>query len=230
MDSLTSITVAVGQFEDLVARGLRGLIEDDPSLELVATDITHERLPAVLRAHRPSVAIVNFGSLRDPFEIRQLSAENPATHLVVLANRPSPTECAQLLAFGASACVAKSTQARDILNAIHLASRGMQLAPHKTHGAQAIGSELLTLRESDVLAQLQQRRSNAQIAAELHISVETVRTHARNIYRKLGVASRRDLLTPPAVVHDVRTPSAVVHDVRTASRIPARRRRLRAVS
>jgi DNA-binding NarL/FixJ family response regulator len=218
----TSTTVALAQFEDLVARGLRGLIEDDPSLELVASDITHERLPAVLRAHRPSVAIVNFGSLRDPFEIRQLTAENPETHMVVLANRPSPTECAQLLAFGASACVAKSTQMRDILNAVHLASRGMQLMPREPQGRQAIGSELLTQRESEVLAQLQQRRSNAQIAAELHISVETVRTHARNVYRKLGVASRRDLLSAPAVVHDLRA----------APRVPARHRRtaLRSVS
>ena len=47
-----------------------------------------------------------------------------------------------------------------------------------------------------MLAQLQQRRSNAQIAADLHISIETVRTHARHIYRKLGVASRRELLAP----------------------------------
>ena len=53
-----------------------------------------------------------------------------------------------------------------------------------------------------MLGQLQQRRSNAQIAAELHISVETVRTHARHIYRKLGVASRRELLYIRQAVSD----------------------------
>src|SRR5439155_8051801 len=46
-------TVLVGRFEDLIARGLRGLIDDDLSLTLVATDIAQERLPVVLAVHRP---------------------------------------------------------------------------------------------------------------------------------------------------------------------------------
>ena len=48
-----------------------------------------------------------------------------------------------------------------------------------------------------MLELLQDGQSNAEIAAALHVGVETVRTHARNIYRKLGVSTRRDLrLTP----------------------------------
>jgi len=44
-----------------------------------------------------------------------------------------------------------------------------------------------------VLELLQNGASNAQIAHQLSIGIETVRTHARNIYRKLGIASRREL-------------------------------------
>jgi DNA-binding CsgD family transcriptional regulator len=95
--------------------------------------------------------------------------------------------------------LSKRTQTRDVLNAIHLASRGMQLIPRSGFGAPD-GSGLLTRREAEVLAKLHQRRTNAQIAADLHISVETVRTHARHIYRKLGVSSRRELLAPLTLV------------------------------
>jgi DNA-binding NarL/FixJ family response regulator len=200
-------TVVIGHFEDLILRGLRGLIEDDARLALVADDVAHERLAVLLAAQEPDVAILNFGSLTSPFEIRELGAHHPRTHLVVLANHPSTAECVQLLAFGASACMSKATEARDIMHAIHLASRGMQLIPRESAGADAAASELLTLRESEVLAHLQRRRSNAQIAAELHISVETVRTHARNIYRKLGVSSRQDL-------HGVRDAAPSLTDTR----------------
>jgi DNA-binding NarL/FixJ family response regulator len=144
------------------------------------------------------VAIVNFGSLRSPIEVRDLHAGHPATRLVVLANHPSPSECNQMLAFGATACLSKETQARDILNAIHLASRGLHVLPKTAREfglTEPPGPELLTPREADVLELLQLGRSNAQIAMELNVGVETVRTHARNIYRKLGVKTRRELAT-----------------------------------
>jgi DNA-binding NarL/FixJ family response regulator len=195
MAATIPITVAIGQFDDLIARGLRGLIEDDPRLELVAEDVATPQLTMILPARRPDVVILDSARLRSPVEVRTLTARHPDTHLLLLAERPSSVECAQLLAFGAAACLAKATQARDVLNAIHLASRGLQLTPRDGAGV-APGSGLLTAREADVLAGLQQRRSNAQIAADLHVSIETVRTHARHIYRKLGVASRRELLAP----------------------------------
>jgi two-component system nitrate/nitrite response regulator NarP len=198
MPGTSPITVAVGRFDDLLARGLRGLIEDDPELGLVAVDVPTAQLAGALRSIRPDVAMLDVGSLSSPVEVRQLTGRNPATHLVLLADEPSGVECSQLLAFGAAACLAKTTQTRDVLNAIHLASRGLQITPRDRNGS-APGFGLLTPRESDVLAELQRRRTNAQIAADLHISIETVRTHARHIFRKLGVASRRELLAsaPP---------------------------------
>ncbi len=195
MPDTQPILVALGRFDDLLARGLRGLVEDDPTLELVAEDVSAPQLTMVLRARRPRVVILDAARLRTPADVRNLTARHPGTHVMLLADRPSSVESAQLLAFGAAACLAKATQARDVLNAIHLASRGLQLTPRDGSGI-APGSGLLTAREADVLAGLQQRRSNAQIAAELHISIETVRTHARHIYRKLGVSSRRELLAP----------------------------------
>ena len=71
------------------------------------------------------------------------------------------------------------------------------------------GNEL-TAREAEVLELLQDGRTNAEIATELTIGIETVRTHARNIYRKLGVPSRRELARmaqqEPVVVDDERRP------------------------
>ncbi len=201
MSPRTPISVVLARFEDIVGLGLRSLIEDDEHLELVASDVPHQDLYRVLGQHRPRVAILNFGSLNSPVEVRALHRTFPTTRLVVLANRPMPSECRQMLSFGATACLAKNTEARDVLHAIHLASRGLHVLPPSTSEAssmEATGPELLTTREADVMEHLQAGRSNAEIAQELHISVETVRTHARHVYRKLGVKTRRELRGLPA--------------------------------
>ena len=65
--------------------------------------------------------------------------------------------------------------------------------PRGAHTGPVHGG-VLTQRESDVLLLLREDRSNAEIALTLQIGVETVRTHARSVYRKLGVPSRRALI------------------------------------
>ena len=150
-----------------------------------------------LAEHAPDVAILNFGSLTSPAELRDLHVAYPETRLLVLANNPTAAECRQMIGFGATACLAKSTEARDIRHAIYLASRGLHVMPPAGMQAfQPSGPAPLTAREADVLELLQSGQSNAEIAASLHVSVETVRTHARHIYRKLGVSSRRELRSP----------------------------------
>ena len=189
------VTVLLAQFEDLVGAGLRSLLDEDAHLQIVAVDVHVDALDGMIAAHTPHVAILNFGSLRTPAEIRRLSAAHPHTRLVVLANHPTPGECAQLLALGATACLGKDVEARDVLNTIHLASRGLHVLPHATPGAAGgpLLPDVLTPREADVLDQLQLGRSNSEIAAALSVSVETVRTHARSVFRKLGVKGRREL-------------------------------------
>jgi DNA-binding NarL/FixJ family response regulator len=188
------IDIAVAQFEDIVNRGLQSLIDGDPHLRLVATDVPLEQMDATLGVHDPDVVILNFASLSSPSELRDLHAGFPDVRLMVLANNPTPAECRQMIGFGATACLAKNTEARDVLHTIYLASRGMHVLPsagESIHGPA--GPTPLTAREADVLELLQSGSSNAEIAATLHVGVETVRTHARHIYRKLGVSTRREL-------------------------------------
>jgi DNA-binding NarL/FixJ family response regulator len=192
-----AISVAACGFEDLVRLGLQVLVDADEHLELLAADLPLDRLDSFLEDLRPSVLLLNFGALASAADVHRLHAAHEDVRIVVLANRPTPVESNQLLALGATACLGKEVQARDIRNAIHLASRGLHVLPRTTagDGQETVGGgpELLTPREADVLDLLRQGRSNAEIANALTVSVETVRTHRRNIYRKLGVRTRREL-------------------------------------
>ena len=189
------ITLLLGEFPDLLAYGFRALLREDDRLQVLATDVPMDRMEAAIAETEPDVAMFDFGALRSPVQVHQLNESQPETHLVIVVDRATAAECNQLLAFGATAVLQRDTQRRDILTALHLASRGMHVLPG-AGGAiteESYGPDLLTQREAEVLELLQQNVSTAKIAAELHVGVETVRTHARNINRKLGVTSRRDL-------------------------------------
>jgi DNA-binding NarL/FixJ family response regulator len=208
-------TVVSTTFEDLVAIGLKALICEDPNLEIVAADVPMDGLERAIERHRPDVVLLNFGTIGPPGQVLRLHRAYPQTRIVVLANRPTAAECNQMLSFGATACLSKETEGRDIVNAIHLASRGMHLLPRSAAAGGLLrsdvrGAELLTPREAEVLELLQDGAQNAEIAHQLSIGVETVRTHARHIYRKLGIGSRRELTglarQDPIVVDEQRRP------------------------
>jgi NarL family two-component system response regulator LiaR len=185
------------EFEDLVELGLAQLLSDEHNISVLEAGVPIETIEAALERHAPDVLLVNFGSLASPAAVAQLHQQFPGTRVVVLANRPTAQECNQLLSLGATGCISKETEGRDVVNAVHLASRGMHVLPRSAGvvgGRSGVsGSDLLTPREADVLELLQQGAANAQIAHSLSIGIETVRTHARNIYRKLGISSRREL-------------------------------------
>jgi DNA-binding NarL/FixJ family response regulator len=187
----------IARFDDLLQGGLRELLGQDENIEIVAAGVEARRMSVTLAGHRPSVAILDGEALPRLSEVREITARHPNTKLVVLTHAPSAAVCAQLVAFGASACLDTRTQSRDVLSAIHLASRGMRLTPDPPADGEPSyeGSPpALTAKETEVLPMLREGRSNAEIALDLNVGIETIRTHARNLYRKLGVSSRRELI------------------------------------
>ncbi len=98
MSLRSPVSVMIGRFEDLVGRGLRALIEEDANLAVVAHDVPPELIARTVAEHAPQVALLNFGSLQRPTDVRELAGSNPGTRLIVLANRPSPpsaTRCSR---------------------------------------------------------------------------------------------------------------------------------------
>jgi DNA-binding NarL/FixJ family response regulator len=146
--------------------------------------------------------------------LEALIGEEPSLELVA-RDVPMPEVEAAVAKHSPSS---KDTEARDIINAIHLASRGMHVLPRSAAeggGLDRLGDRGadLTRREAEVLELLQDGWTNAQISDKLSIGIETVRTHARSIYRKLGIASRRELARQarqePVVVDEERRPVPV---------------------
>ena len=98
---------------------------------------------------------------------------------------------ARLIHEQAIQAVARCEDPGTLTERLTRAERRLQFAPSRTTRA-SVRAEALSEAELAVLRLLRSELSQREIAAELHLSFNTVKTHARNIYRKLGVAERAE--------------------------------------
>jgi DNA-binding NarL/FixJ family response regulator len=194
------ITIALGQFEELVGRGLAQLLRDDhPSSRIIATELDNAGLIQVAEQEAPRVIALDESAVIDPAMLRRLRVARPTVAVVVIAHEPTSAYGMLSLASGAS-CVARSASAADIFAAIHLAAKGGRMfvpaAGQRTERTLP-PKGLLTAREIDVLELLSRNEPYAAIAYALKISIETARTHGANIRLKLGVSSKQELVGIP---------------------------------
>ena len=95
--------------------------------------------------------------------------------------------------------IAALPPAQDGFDALWIAAQAAAepRAPQRVKSQPTAGQQarvLLTYREMDVLSLLCERLTNKEIAYKLGVSPETVRQHTVNLYRKLGVAGRRQAI------------------------------------
>lgn len=136
--------------------------------------------------------------------IAWLKPIRPDIQFMILSAYDDADRIFKALKAGATGYILKSTEAAKLIAALHDLRKGgspmSNEVARKVVNAfqQEIGyedaKESLSLREREVLQQLSKGFSYKDIAEKLFISVETVRTHIRNIYEKLHAGSRKEAL------------------------------------
>jgi len=98
---------------------------------------------------------------------------------------------------GALGYICKDVTPEELVDAIRTVAKGRKYIPSDVAAilSEHIGSEELTRAESNILRMIVGGMSNKEIAFALDISENTVKTHARNIFDKLGVSDRTSAAT-----------------------------------
>jgi DNA-binding NarL/FixJ family response regulator len=136
-----------------------------------------------------------FGRAHLGFEaLRRLIADERCGRVVVYSTDDDPARIQTALALGASGFISKTATAAELVQAIEAVAAGEQavlVSGRRTVDAGWPGQNWnLTARESEVLAMLTAGLRNREIADALYVSVDTVKTHLRHIYRKLETNTR----------------------------------------
>jgi DNA-binding NarL/FixJ family response regulator len=180
-------SIVLGCLPDLVAFGLDRLIVDRSDLQAEQRRVRLCDMPVVLRALRPDVAIIDGGRLESVGQLRRLATAEPGTAMLVMMPCWSSREAKRLVTLGAGGCLGYAQDARDIITAIHVVSRGLRvIGSDPTNGTAPLTESALTPREAEVLELIQCGLGPKAAAAALGISPGAVRAHRRRVEEKTG--------------------------------------------
>jgi NarL family two-component system response regulator LiaR len=190
----------------IVRRGLRSFLEAFPDIAVVGESSSGEAVLEQVESWLPDVVIMDLlmpGGMDGIETTRQVRSMTPHTQIVVLTAHTDDARVVAALRAGAIGYVRKDAEPEMLLAAVRAAARGQSMLDPAVAGTvlQELVSSTemrhdLTERELDVLRLLAHGRTNREIAEELVLGEETVKTHVGNILAKLHLAHRTQ-----AVVH-----------------------------
>ena len=193
-----SYAVMIVDDHPLMRRGIRQLLELDPTFNVVAEASSGSEAIALASRAQPDVILLdlNMKGLSGLDTLKALRNEGVDARIIILTVSDSRSDVYALVDAGADGYLLKDSEPETLLSQIHQAASGKNVFSDIISEYLASRTELtdpfadLTERELDVLQEVARGLSNKQIASQLHISEETVKVHIRNLLRKLHVRSR----------------------------------------
>ena len=191
------IRLVIADDHPVVRAGLRALLDGAVDIDVVGEAATPDEAAALVASVDPDLVLMDlqFGQDRTGADAtRQIRSTDAAPYVLVLTNYDSDGDILGAVEAGASGYLLKDTPPDELLAAVRAAAAGESaLAP-------AVASRLmarmraprvsLSAREIEVLVLVAEGASNVDVAARLHITDATVKSHLVHVFSKLGVGSR----------------------------------------
>lgn len=204
---MNTIRILLADDHGVMRAGLKMFINAEAGMKVVGEASNGVEACAAAEQLKPDVLIMDL-SMPDMDGIQATEAirlNSPDTKILVLTVHEDAGYVRQLFQKGAAGYLAKSAVAEQLPTAIRqVMSGGTYLDPQlaaklveQTSGSSANGhrdDRALSEREADVLRRVAWGHSNAEIAAQLHVSVRSVETYKARMMQKLGLRTRSDVV------------------------------------
>jgi two-component system, NarL family, response regulator NreC len=198
------ITLVLADDHAVVRSGLRLLLEAEEGLTVLAEAGDVDGAVRSVLGHKPDVLVLDLNMPGEQTSLEampRIAEVSPNTRIVVLTMQEDPQFARQALRSGALAYVLKEAADAELVEAVRRAAAGetylnprlgaaLAAAPPETSGPP----DDLTEREAEVLRLIALGHTNAEIGAQLFLSVRTVESHRAHIQQKLRLSSRAELV------------------------------------
>ncbi|MDP6511765.1 MAG: response regulator transcription factor [SAR202 cluster bacterium] len=205
---MDTIRVVVADDHDLFRRGLTEVLEEEDDTDVVGQAADGREASEQAGTHQPDVVMMDLnmpgqGGIEATAYIGQ---KWPDVKVLVLTVSEEPNDLFRALGVGALGYVLKTASPSEIVDALRQVYQGWvvvspAMAPRfmadlsQPAPKDAVATEIdtqLTAREQDVLKLVARGMSNAEIAGDLIVSENTVKTHVKNVLGKLQMKNRAE--------------------------------------
>jgi DNA-binding NarL/FixJ family response regulator len=187
-------SVLVCDDSPLAREALRRAVATVPGVERVTTAANGEEVLRRWGADRSDLILmdVRMPGLGGVETVRRLLSADPGARIIMLTVAEDLDGVALAVAAGARGYLHKDASRAELRATVTqaLADPTWRLAPRRLRSAEMGAAPTLTAREIQVLEGMSHGRSNAEIGRELFLSEDTVKTHARRLFKKLGASDR----------------------------------------
>jgi DNA-binding NarL/FixJ family response regulator len=187
-------TVLVCDDSPLARETIRRTVAGLPGVGRVTVAGSGEEVLARWETERPELVLmdVRMPGLGGVESVRRLVTTHPRASVVMLTVAEDHEGVARAVAGGARGYIVKDISRDELAATVTqaLADSVGRPIPRPAHSPELGDAPPLTEREMQVLTGMSRGRSNAEIGRELYLSEDTVKTHARRLFRKLGASDR----------------------------------------
>jgi two-component system, NarL family, response regulator DegU len=203
---MSRVRVLIADDRPIFRAGVQGMLRDFPEIDIVGEAMTGRQAVERSRRLKPDVILMdlNMPEMGGIAATRAIKEEDPERVVLALTISEAEEDIVEMVAAGASGYVLKDVDPASLARSIQEAHAGrFQLDDALTRQViMRLGStlrkprrhlvEALTERETEILRMVVEGKGNKAIASRLGLSEGTIKSHLRNIYRKLQVQTRAE--------------------------------------
>jgi len=182
----------------LMRIGMKAVIQGQEDMTIVGEAKDGNKAIQLFRRLHPDVVLMD---LRMPGKTgveatAAIVAEFPQARVLLISNYDGDEDISQAMDAGAAGYLFKSIMEDEMLNAIRQVHAGKRYLPRAVtlRLRERTAPVRLTQRENDILSMLGKGFSNKELANVLGVSADTVKTHLKNLFRKLNVSDRAEAM------------------------------------
>ena len=196
------IRILIVDDHEMVREGLMAMLRPEPDFEVVGQSGSGENVHELVQSTKPDIVLLD-ARLPDMSGVevcRRLTRTHPRVAVVILTTYTDVELVQECLQAGARGYVVKDVEKFSLKESIRAVSRGQavlapqvagQIIDRVRKGGETVERPAgLNASQLAILRLISRGHSNREIAADVHLSENTVKTHIQEIFRKLGVRNR----------------------------------------